>query len=34
MLIVKERIGIEEVKKIAEETFGTVVKVVVDVERG
>ncbi len=33
MLIVREKISIDEVRRIARETFGTVVKVVVDVER-
>ncbi|MGB9721866.1 MAG: DUF5674 family protein [bacterium] len=34
MLIVKERISVEEIKKIAQETFGNMVKAVVDVEKG
>uniref|UniRef100_A0A7C6EI05 Uncharacterized protein n=1 Tax=candidate division WOR-3 bacterium TaxID=2052148 RepID=A0A7C6EI05_UNCW3 len=33
MLIVKEKIDIGEIKRIAQETFGTVVKAVVDVEK-
>jgi len=33
MLIVKEKIDIEELKRIAQETFGNLVKVVVDVEK-
>jgi len=34
MLIVKEKIDIEEVRRIAQETFGNLVKAVVDVEKG
>ncbi|MEO0107272.1 MAG: DUF5674 family protein [candidate division WOR-3 bacterium] len=34
MLIVREKISIDEIKRIARETFGTVVKAVVDVEKG
>ncbi len=34
MLIVKEKIDIEDVKRIAQETFGNLVKAVVDVEKG
>lgn len=34
MIIVKDGISIEELKKMAEEMFGDLVKAVVDVERG
>lgn len=34
MLILREKINIDEIKRIAQETFGTVVKAVVDVEKG
>ncbi len=33
MLIVNDKISIDEIKRIAQETFGTVVKAVVDVEK-
>ena len=34
MFVIKKRVNIEKIRRIAQETFGNVVKVVVDIEKG